>query len=67
MVSYLHNLIDNFIYQVLGPMPKTFVDILHAAMTNQFFILAVAIALFLLAVTLSEPGHSGAELGCLWC
>ena len=41
-------------------MPRTFVDILHAAMTNQFIILAVAIALFLLIITLSD-GTAGAR------
>ena len=48
-------------------MQRTFVDILHAAMTNQFIILAVAITLFLLVITLWDPGHSEAVIGQLWC
>ncbi len=48
-------------------MQKTFVDILHAAMTNHFVVLAVGIALFLLVITLSDQGHSEAVLGQLWC
>jgi hypothetical protein len=48
-------------------MQITFVDILHAAVTNQFIILAVAIALFLLVITLSDPGHSEAVIAQLWC
>ena len=47
-------------------MQRTFVDILHAAMTNQFIILAVGIALFLLVI-LSDQGHSEAVIGQLWC
>ncbi len=46
-------------------MQKTFVDILHAAMTNQFVILAVGIALFLLAI-MSEQGHSEAVISQFW-
>ena len=64
VVSYLQNLPDNLIFEVEGSMPRTFVDILHAAMTNQFIILAVAIALFLLTIILSD---NTAVLGHLWC
>ena len=37
------------------------VDMLHAAMTNHFVILAVAILLFLLVISLVDPasGNSG--------
>ena len=42
------------------------VEILHTLMTNQFFIFAVAIVLFLLAVTLSDPGTSEAVSGEFW-
>jgi hypothetical protein len=48
-------------------MQRTFVDILHAAMTNQFIILAVAIALFLLVITFADQGHSEAVIGQFWC
>jgi hypothetical protein len=42
-------------------MPKKPVDILHAAMTNQFVIMALAIVLFLLVLILMDqvPGDIG--------
>jgi len=41
-------------------------NILHALMTNQIFILAVAIVLFMLVITLADPGESQAVIGELW-
>ena len=45
-------------------MPRKPVDILHAAMTNHFVILAVAILLFLLVIILVDP-NSG-DIGEFW-
>jgi hypothetical protein len=45
-------------------MPRKPVDILHAAMTNDLIILAVAILLFLLVIILVDP-NSG-DIGQLW-
>jgi hypothetical protein len=42
------------------------VEILHTLMTNQFFIFAVAIVLFLLVITLVGPGKSEAVPGEWW-
>jgi hypothetical protein len=66
LVFILHNLPGNLIFPVVGSMQRTFVDILHAVMTNQFVILAVAIGLFLLCITLSNQDHSEAVIGQLW-
>ena len=62
MVFNLHR----FIYHlpVVNPMPTKPVDILHAAMTNHFVILAVAILLFLLVIILVDPISSGS--GEMW-
>jgi hypothetical protein len=42
------------------------VEILHTLMTNQFFIFAVAIVLFLLAITMADPGKSEAVMPGFW-
>ena len=47
-------------------MPRKPIDILHELMTSQIFILAVAIVLFLLVITLADPGKSQATIGQLW-
>lgn len=47
-------------------MPKNPMEILHTLMTNQIVIFAVAIALFLLVITLADPGESGAVIGEWW-
>jgi hypothetical protein len=47
-------------------MQRKPIDILHALMTNQLFIFAVAIILFLLVITLVDPGDSQAVIGELW-
>jgi hypothetical protein len=49
-----------------GPMPQKPVEVLHTLMTNQFFIFAVAIVLFLLVITLSDPGKSEAVISEFW-
>jgi hypothetical protein len=41
-------------------------ETLHTLMTNQFFIFIVAILLFLLAITLMEPGKGEAVSSGLW-
>ncbi len=41
-------------------------EILHTLMTNQLFIFAVAIVLFLLAITLTDPGKGEAVIGDCW-
>jgi len=41
-------------------------EILHELMTNQFFIFAVAIVLFLLVITLADPSQSEAVIDELW-
>jgi hypothetical protein len=41
-------------------------EILHTLMTNQLFILAVAMVLFLLVITLSDPGKGEAVSVSLW-
>jgi hypothetical protein len=47
-------------------MHKKPVEFLHELMTNQLFILAVAVTLFLLVITLMDPGQSEAFIGDLW-
>jgi len=47
-------------------MPRKLVEILHTLMTNQFFICAAAIVLFLLVITLVDPGKSEAVIGEFW-
>jgi hypothetical protein len=42
------------------------VEILHTLMTNQLFIFAVAIVLFLLVITLADPGKGEAVLSNWW-
>jgi hypothetical protein len=41
-------------------------EMLHTLMTNQLFILAVAIVLFLLVITLADPGKGEAVSGDWW-
>ena len=41
-------------------------EILHTLMTNQLFIFAVAIVLFLLVVTLVDPDQGEAVIGDFW-
>ena len=41
-------------------------EILHTLMTNQLFILAVAIVLFLLVITLADPGKGEAVVSGFW-
>lgn len=41
-------------------------EILHALMTNQWFICAVAIVLFLLVITLMDPAKGEAVIGDFW-
>jgi hypothetical protein len=41
-------------------------EILHTLMTNQIIIFAVAIVLFLLVITLSDPGKGEAVVGDFW-
>jgi hypothetical protein len=47
-------------------MSKEPVEIMHALMTNQFFIFFAAVLLFLLAITLGDPGKSEAVIGEFW-
>jgi len=47
-------------------MPRKFIDILHDLMTNQLVILAVAILLFLLVITLIDPVQSEAVIDEIW-
>jgi hypothetical protein len=47
-------------------MPRKPLEIMHTLMTNQLFILAAAIVLFLLAITLGDPGKSEAVIQDLW-
>ena len=47
-------------------MTKKPVEILHTLMTNQLIIFAVAIVLFLLVITLSDPSKSEAVIGEFW-
>ena len=41
-------------------------ETLHTLMTNQMIIFAVAIVLFLLVITLTDPGKSEAVVGSWW-
>ena len=41
-------------------------EILHTLMTNQLFIFAVAIVLFLLVITLAGPSKGEAVTGGFW-
>ena len=41
-------------------------EILHTLMTNQLIIFAVAIVLFLLVITLVDPGKGEAVIGGWW-
>jgi len=41
-------------------------EILHSLMTNQLFIFAVAIVLFLLLITMADPGKGEAMAGEFW-
>ena len=47
-------------------MLKKPMEILHTLMTNQLFIFAVAIVLFLLVITLADPGKGEAVIGGFW-
>jgi hypothetical protein len=47
-------------------MKKTPIEILHSVMTNQFVILTVAVVLFLLVITLADPGESQAVTNNYW-
>jgi hypothetical protein len=47
-------------------MPRTLVETLHAFMTNNLVILAVAIILFLLVITLVDPGEGNAVMSGFW-
>ena len=47
---------------MLGKLMET----LHTLMTNQWFILAMAIVLFLLVITLADPGKGEAMISGLW-
>ena len=41
-------------------------ETLHTLMTNQMIIFAVAIVLFLLVITLADPGKGEAVIGDFW-
>jgi hypothetical protein len=47
-------------------MLRKSMDIMHTLMTNQLFIFAVAIVLFLLVITLVDPGKGEAVIGDFW-
>ena len=47
-------------------MLKKPMETLHTLMTNQMFIFAVAIVLFLLVITLADPGKGEAVIGGWW-
>jgi hypothetical protein len=47
-------------------MPSKPMEILHTLMTNQMIIFAAAIVLFLLVITLADPGQSQAVIGEWW-
>ena len=47
-------------------MLKKPMKILHTLMTNQLFIFAVAIVLFLLVITLADPGKGEAVIVDWW-
>jgi hypothetical protein len=47
-------------------MLRKSMEILHTLLTNQLFIFAVAIVLFLLVITMADPGKGQAVVGELW-
>ncbi len=47
-------------------MSSKTIETLHTLMTSQLFILAVAFVLFLLAITLGDPGKSQAVFPEFW-
>jgi hypothetical protein len=47
-------------------MPRKVLSILHELLTSQVFILAAAIVLFLILITLGGPGTSEAVIGAWW-
>jgi hypothetical protein len=47
-------------------MPSKPMETLHTLMTNQIFIFAVAIVLFLLVITLVDPNKSQAVIAEWW-
>jgi hypothetical protein len=47
-------------------MTGKFTDNLHEIMTNQLFIVLMAVLLFLLAITLADSGPSQAVIGGFW-
>lgn len=47
-------------------MSSESIEILHTLMTNQFFIFAMAIVFFFLAITLGGPSKSEAVLVEFW-
>jgi len=47
-------------------MPRKPMEILHALMTNHLFILAVAIMLFLLVITLADPVKGETVISSWW-
>jgi hypothetical protein len=47
-------------------MPRKFIDVLHELMTSQLFIVAMALLLFLLLITLVDAGQGEAVMGDLW-
>jgi hypothetical protein len=47
-------------------MPSKPIEILHTLMTNQIFIFAVAIVLFILVITLADPGKGEAVISEWW-
>jgi hypothetical protein len=49
-----------------GHMHRKPMETLHALMTNQWFIFAAAIVLFLLVITLADPSKSEAVIGEFW-
>ena len=49
-----------------GSMLGKLMETLHTLMTNQWFILAMAIVLFLLVITLADPGKGEAMISGLW-
>jgi len=52
--------------QTGGPVSRKPIEILHTLMTNQLFIFAAAILLFLLVITLVDPGKGEAVTGSFW-
>ena len=61
LVSSLHGILLNISTNIAsgpGPMTKKPIDILHACLTNQLFILLVAILLVLLVILLEDQTSS---------